>query len=113
MPPPVTITCAYVAEDLDEAWRELGPCMLHDARAYAEWAAHGPAAVSHTFVDSVEALRAEEGAYRIFTPEQAAQYIRTHGMLVLHPLCGGAPPAAAWRSLELLRDRVLPAVGAA
>jgi hypothetical protein len=29
---------------------------------------------------------------------------------MLQPLCGGLPPKLAWRSLELLAEKVLPAV---
>jgi hypothetical protein len=39
-------------------------------------------------------------------------YIRGHGLLVTQPLCGGLPPEHGWRSLELLVERVLPAVAA-
>ena len=47
------------------------------------------------------ALRATEGPYRIFTPDEAADYIRSGRPLPLHPLCGGVPPDVAWRYLEL------------
>jgi hypothetical protein len=57
---------------------------------------------------SVDALRAENGNYRIFTPEQAAARIRRDGALMLQPLCGGLPPEIAWQSLELLASDVLP-----
>ena len=104
----VPMSC-FVAEDLDRAWRELGPYLLHDAQMYAAWMGEGHA-VSKSVATSVTALRAESGAYRIFTPEQAVAQIRRNGLLMLQPLCGGLPPKLAWPSLELLAERVLPAV---
>ncbi len=106
-----TVTCAFIATDLDLAWAELGPHMLHDARVYAEWAQHGPSAVSHAKATTIDQLRAEQGAYRIFTPPEAVEHIGRNGILVLHPLCGGIPAEVAWKSLKLLESEVLPALG--
>jgi hypothetical protein len=53
-------------------------------------------------------LRAEGGAYRVLTPDQAVDHVRTHGVLALHPLCGGCPPDLAWESLDLIESNVLP-----
>jgi len=108
-PPAGTVTTAFVAEDVDEAWRRLGPYLLYDARAYAAWLGDG-AAASRSTAASVEALRAEQGPYRIFTPEEAVAHVRTHGLLLLQPLCGGLPPALAFEHLEILETRVLPAL---
>jgi alkanesulfonate monooxygenase SsuD/methylene tetrahydromethanopterin reductase-like flavin-dependent oxidoreductase (luciferase family) len=108
-PPPGTVTAAFVAEDPDEAWQSIGPCLLHDARSYAAWLGED-FAVSRSKARSVAELRAEQGAYRIFTPEEAIAHVRAHGVLVTHPLCGGLAPERAWRSLELIAERVLPAV---
>jgi alkanesulfonate monooxygenase SsuD/methylene tetrahydromethanopterin reductase-like flavin-dependent oxidoreductase (luciferase family) len=108
-PPPDTVTSAFVAEDPDAAWERLGPHLLHDARAYAEWLSEG-SAVSRSGAESVAALRAEGGPYRIFTPDEAVAYVRRRGALLLHPLCGGIPPALAWEHLELVAKRVLPAL---
>jgi len=103
-------TC-FVARDVDAAWREIGPYMLHDAEMYASWFKEMGSITKSTAL-SVEALRAENGNYRILTPEQAAARIRQHGALMLQPLCGGLPPEIAWRSLELLASDVLPRVRA-
>lgn len=102
-------TSIFVAEDLDRAWATIGPFMLHDARMYASWLGDTAAASKSTAV-TVDSLRAESGAYRILTPEQAADYVREHGVLALHPLCGGCPPDVAWETLELVAGRVLPAL---
>jgi hypothetical protein len=99
----------HVAGDLDKAWREIGPYMLHDAEMYASWF-QSMGTITKSSALSVDALRAENGNYRIFTPEQAAERIRKHGALMLQPLCGGLPPELAWQSLELLASEVLPRV---
>jgi len=106
-----TPTSCFVAEDPDRAWRELGPYLLHDAQMYAAWMGES-GAISKSVAKNVDALRRENGAYRILTPEQAVLQIRKGGMLMLQPLAGGIPPKLAWPSLELLAARVLPAVKA-
>ena len=104
----VPMSC-FVAEDVERAWRELGPYLLHDAQMYAAWMGES-GAVSKSLAKSVDELRRENGAYRIVTPEQAVEQIRRSGMLMLQPLCGGLPPKLAWPSLQLLAAKVLPAV---
>jgi hypothetical protein len=59
--------------------------------------------VSHA--TTVDELRAENGAYRIVTVEEARSLRDQYGMLAVQPLCGGIPPAVAWsylRNLALL-----------
>jgi len=109
VPPPGTVTTAFVAEDVDRAWELIGPNLLHDARMYSDWIGGGSAAV-RTAAMTVEALRAEQGAYRIFSVDEAVDYVRQNGFLVTQPLCGGVPPAIAWESLHVIADRVLPAI---
>lgn len=108
-PGPGTVTTAFVSEDPDRAWREIGPHLLHDARMYAEWMGDA-ASASKSVATDVDALRAENGAYRIFTPEQTVAYIREHGVLLTQPLCGGLPPELAWPCLQLVVDKVIPAL---
>jgi alkanesulfonate monooxygenase SsuD/methylene tetrahydromethanopterin reductase-like flavin-dependent oxidoreductase (luciferase family) len=108
-PPADTVTSAFVAEDPAAAWQRLGPHLLHDARAYAAWLGERGAA-SRSRATSVAELRAERGPYRIFTPAEAVDHVRRAGILLLHPLCGGIPPAVAWEHLELVRNEVLPAL---
>ena len=76
---------------------------------YARWLGDATS-VSKSTAATVESLRAQQGAYRIFTPDEAVAYVRGHGPLLLQPLCGGLPPALAWRSLELIATKVLPAL---
>jgi alkanesulfonate monooxygenase SsuD/methylene tetrahydromethanopterin reductase-like flavin-dependent oxidoreductase (luciferase family) len=105
-PPTGMVMSAFIAEDPDRAWAEIGPHMLHDARAYAAWLKDA-ASATKSVATSVAELRAQRGPYQILTPEEAVAYIKTNGILLLQPLCGGLAPEIAWRSLELLKNRVL------
>ena len=98
-----TPTTVFVADDPDEAWDALGPYLLHDALTAASYRReddlNSPVA-SITRADTVAALRAEGGPYRILTPDEATEYVRGGRPLPLHPLCGGVPPDVAWPYLE-------------
>lgn len=98
----------FVAEDVDAAWAEIGPHLLHDAVEYAAWLGEDHDAVTRSRATTVDELRAEAGNYRILTPDEAVELIGTTGYLGLQPLCGGVSPEAAWRSLRLLETDVLP-----
>jgi alkanesulfonate monooxygenase SsuD/methylene tetrahydromethanopterin reductase-like flavin-dependent oxidoreductase (luciferase family) len=101
----------FVAEDPDRAWAELGPYLLHDARMYAAWMGDAHS-VTRSLAPDVKSLRAEQGNYRIFTPDEAVERIREQGVFLTQPLSGGIPPELAWPSLELLVQRVIPAASA-
>jgi alkanesulfonate monooxygenase SsuD/methylene tetrahydromethanopterin reductase-like flavin-dependent oxidoreductase (luciferase family) len=93
-------TAVFVADDVDTAWDELGPYLLHDAVMAASYRPQDDSVASITRADSVAALRAEGGPYRILTPDEATEFVRDGRLLPLHPLCGGAPPDIAWPYLE-------------
>ncbi|WP_077104870.1 LLM class flavin-dependent oxidoreductase [Mycobacterium terramassiliense] len=93
-------TAVFVADDVDEAWDTLGPYLLHDAVMAASYRPGDNSVASITRADSVAALRAENGPYRILTPGEATGYVRGGRSLPLHPLCGGVPPEVAWPHLE-------------
>jgi alkanesulfonate monooxygenase SsuD/methylene tetrahydromethanopterin reductase-like flavin-dependent oxidoreductase (luciferase family) len=98
-----TPTTVFVAHDegaVDGAWDVLGPHLLHDARMAASYRPHYNSVASITRADSVAALRAENGPYRILTSDEATKYVRSGKPLPLHPLCGGLPPERAWPYLE-------------
>jgi len=104
-------TTVFVAEDVDDGWARIGPYMLHDAQMYASWFGGAHPAASRSEATSVEQLRAEEGPYRVVTPDEAVAMIRGGQPLGMQPLCGGLPPDIAWESLRLVERRVLPALG--
>ena len=91
----------FVADDIDVAWQELGPHLLHDALMYKEWMGD-VASASLSSASTVEELRAEGGACRIVTVDEARQLRGQFGVLSLQPLCGGIPPDVAWPYLRNL-----------
>ncbi len=78
---------------------------------YAEWLGTAQSA-SLSKAATAESLRAEQGAYQICTPDEAIALARAHGILMLHPLCGGLPPELAQETLDLLAKKVLPVLSA-
>jgi alkanesulfonate monooxygenase SsuD/methylene tetrahydromethanopterin reductase-like flavin-dependent oxidoreductase (luciferase family) len=94
-------TSVFLADDVDRAWSQLGPHLLHDATMYGEWMGDNTAPSSRSDARSVEALRAENGAYRVLTVDEAAEMVRQGRPLSMQPLCGGLPPVLAWPSVEL------------
>ncbi|WNG87252.1 LLM class flavin-dependent oxidoreductase [Mycobacterium sp. ITM-2016-00317] len=108
-PRPGFPTTVFVADDVDRAWQEIGPYLLHDAVSYAH-GHHDPHIVSLSKANTIDALRAENGSHRIYTVEQAVEAIARDGVLSLHPLCGGLPPDIAWTYLRRVVDEVLPQV---
>jgi alkanesulfonate monooxygenase SsuD/methylene tetrahydromethanopterin reductase-like flavin-dependent oxidoreductase (luciferase family) len=109
LPSPDSPTTVFVADELDRAWEELGPYLLHDATTYAAWNPQGNTA-SLSYGTTVEELRAENGAHRVMTVDDAIEHVRRYGLIGLHPLCGGLPPELAWPYLRRVAEDVLPNV---
>jgi alkanesulfonate monooxygenase SsuD/methylene tetrahydromethanopterin reductase-like flavin-dependent oxidoreductase (luciferase family) len=103
-------TTMFVAEDVDKAWEELGPYLMHDVRSYADWNEGNTDTASLSFVTTAEELRAENRSHRILTVEEAVEVVRGGAPLALHPLIGGLPPEIAWRYLNTVADKVVPAL---
>ena len=99
-PEPGAITAGFVSEDPDRAWSEIGRYLLHDANMYGRWMGEENARKTGQWVGNVEELRAAKGIYRILTPDEAVEQVRSQGIFVTHPLCGGIPPRLAWPFLE-------------
>lgn len=100
LPPPDMPTTVFVSEDPDRAWHELGPYLMHDALAYAEWNRGTPGSASMSSATTPEELRRANASHRVVTPDQARELIARDGILQLHPLVGGLPPELAWPYLE-------------
>jgi alkanesulfonate monooxygenase SsuD/methylene tetrahydromethanopterin reductase-like flavin-dependent oxidoreductase (luciferase family) len=113
LPSPEMPGSVFVHPDLEVGWKEVGPHLLADALAYAEWnegARHATASLSKG--RTVEELRAERGAHRVVNVDEAVALVRQWGHLPLHPLCGGCPPELAWTYLRRVVDDVMPALTA-
>lgn len=87
LPVPGAPTVVFVAGEIDRAWHELGPYLLHDA----QMAASPRPARSRRCADP-------DSPYRVLDVEQAAEMVRAGKPLPLLPLWGGLPPDRAWPS---------------
>ena len=111
MPGPVNHGMIYLHEDPDRAWAELGDHILWEAVTYGGWSTEQHSLMHLPGVKTLDEVKAS-GRYRFLTPEQLIAEIRDaddYGPLVLHPLVGGMPVEEAWKSVQLLTDKVLPA----
>ncbi|KPM54087.1 luciferase [Frankia sp. R43] len=107
--PPDEPNTVFVAEDVDQAWDELGPYLMHDVRSYAAWNGGDTATASLSSARTADELRAERRSHRILTVDEAVNRVRAGGILQLHPLVGGLPPDVGWRYLRTVVEQVLPA----
>jgi alkanesulfonate monooxygenase SsuD/methylene tetrahydromethanopterin reductase-like flavin-dependent oxidoreductase (luciferase family) len=99
IPEPGLTTALFVADDVEQAWAELGPHLLHDATTAASYR-HGETTVaSISTATTVDELRAER-TYRVVTVDEAAELVRAGTLLPLLPLCGGVAPEVAWPYLQ-------------
>jgi alkanesulfonate monooxygenase SsuD/methylene tetrahydromethanopterin reductase-like flavin-dependent oxidoreductase (luciferase family) len=103
-----TPSVCFVAPDVDLAWQEIGPHLLHDARAYAEWNPGDQTTTGIADVSDVDELRAMSRTHRIFAADEAIAHVQGGGMLTLAPLCGGVPPDIAWKYLRYVDEAVMP-----
>ena len=99
-----------LAKDAEKGWEKMAPFFLHENNAYGAWQAENSAPSPYRTVADVDALRTT-GRYRVLTPEQLIEEQKAVAFpfALLHPLCGGIPPALAWESLRLFEHHVLPA----
>lgn len=111
VPPADMTTTMFVSDDLDRAWEELGPYLMHDVRSYASINEGNDDTASLSFVETAEELRAENRSHRIVTVEEAVALAQSGIPIPLHPLIGGLPPEIAWRYLRTVADEVVPALG--
>jgi len=101
-------TTMFVAHDLDEAWEEIGPHLLHDVARYAAINVGNTHTASISTATSVDELRADNRTHRIVTVDEAVELIQSGRPLPLQPLAGGLPPETAWQYLRIVTDEVMP-----
>ena len=102
----------FVSEHPEAAWRRIAPHALHETNSYARWYAEGNIPGPYTHFDNPDDLRAS-GLYQVLTVEQCielAQKLGPQGQMYVHPLLAGLDPAVGWETLQLLKDRVMPAL---
>jgi len=103
-----TPSVVFVADDVDQAWQELGEHLLHDVRTYAEWNPGDETTAGFSHVQTVDELRAAPASHVIISVPEAISRVRAGQILNLSPLCGGLPPEVAWPYLKRVGDVVLP-----
>jgi hypothetical protein len=110
VPPRDAATTIFVSDDVEGAWDELGPYLMHDAVSYAAMNEGDTSTASLSFASTVAELRAENRSHRIVTVDEAVALARSGVPLGLHPLIGGLPPEIAWRYLRTVGEQVMPAL---
>jgi alkanesulfonate monooxygenase SsuD/methylene tetrahydromethanopterin reductase-like flavin-dependent oxidoreductase (luciferase family) len=108
VPPTDMATTVFVADDIDAAWDELGPHLLHDVTAYAALNPGNTRTASLSTATTIEELRHEDRTHRIIGVDEAVEMVRAGAPLQLQPLVGGLPPETAWRYLRTVTDQVVP-----
>ena len=106
MPGPQVAT-VFVAEHPESRWEEIGPNLLHDTVTYKSWQRAGQRSAIDSDASTVDELR-ESGIFEILTPADAVEHARSTGQLLFHPMCGGIPPALAWRACGWPKPRSCP-----
>jgi alkanesulfonate monooxygenase SsuD/methylene tetrahydromethanopterin reductase-like flavin-dependent oxidoreductase (luciferase family) len=97
----------HVARDVEAAWEEVGPHILHLVKSYASWASDDDTTSSPFYgVDTIEKVRAA-GFLNVMTPEQTVEFAR-QSPISLTPLISGLAPKAGWEMLELFAAEVMP-----
>lgn len=104
---PADPAVVFVADDLDRAWGELGPYLMHDVRMYGSWNEGNTDTAGISFAQSAAELRDERRSHRIMTVDEAVEFVRGGKPLSLHPLIGGCPPEVAWPYLRTVADEVM------
>jgi len=103
-----TPSVVFVADDVEQAWSELGEHLLHDARTYSEWNPGNQTSAGISHVTTVDELRETGASHVIISVPEAISRVRAGQILNLTPLCGGLPPEVAWPYLKRVGDVVLP-----
>ncbi|KIE51910.1 MAG: LLM class flavin-dependent oxidoreductase [Acidimicrobiales bacterium] len=98
-----------VSEDPEKLWNEIGENLLYDAMAYAAWQYNDQRSSWHVEGTSTDELK-KGGQHLIVTPQECVDLVRNDGAVVLHPLVGGVDPGIGWESLELVANKVIPAL---
>jgi alkanesulfonate monooxygenase SsuD/methylene tetrahydromethanopterin reductase-like flavin-dependent oxidoreductase (luciferase family) len=111
MPARINRGMIFLHEDPDKAWSQLGEHILWEAATYGNWSRGTAHSLMHLpGVQTLEDVKAS-GRYRFLTSDQLIAEVREcpdYGPIVMHPLVGRMPVEEAWKSVQLLTDKVLP-----
>jgi alkanesulfonate monooxygenase SsuD/methylene tetrahydromethanopterin reductase-like flavin-dependent oxidoreductase (luciferase family) len=111
MPARINRGMLFLHEDPEKAWAELGKHILWEAVTYGAWSPEVTLSMMHLpGVQTLEEVKAS-GRYRFLTPDELVAEVREcpdYGSMMFHPLVGGMPIDEAWKSVQLLTDKVIP-----
>ena len=74
-------TAVFVADDVDAAWAEIGPFLLHDAAWPLQYRQGDESVASITRARTVDEMRSAPGPYGVMTVDDAAARIRAGASL--------------------------------
>ncbi len=97
----------YVAEDVEEAWKVIGPHAMHETNSYGEWVEAAGTDGRFATVNSIDEIREGHG-YFVVTPDECVTLAKSFNGFSLHPLMGGLDPEFAWKGVKLFVEKVLP-----
>jgi alkanesulfonate monooxygenase SsuD/methylene tetrahydromethanopterin reductase-like flavin-dependent oxidoreductase (luciferase family) len=104
-------TLVAVSEDPDATWKEVAPHCLYEINTYFSWLRGTPAGVAGFWEETNADVLREKGRYLVLTPEELVRRAQGQGgAITIEPLLGGVAPEIAWRSLQLIAAKVLPAL---
>lgn len=104
----------WVAEDPDAFWASFAPHAMLENDEYGGWYEKWNAWNGYVIEPDADALRATN-RYPVVTPEEAVRRARAlgpDGFVMLQCMSGGFDPELQWQSLELVANKVLPALAA-
>jgi len=101
----------HVSADPERDWERIMPFALHEAQTYHSWQ-NGQRSSVDVDAQNADDIR-NSGVYRVVTPAECIDLVRTNRLLTLHPLMGGMSPDLGWESLRLFEREVLPALRSA
>ena len=97
----------YVAEDVEAAWKVIGPHAMHETNSYGEWVEAAGTDGRFATVTSIDQIRAG-GGYLVLTPDECVALVKSMPAVSLHPLMGGLDPEFGWNGVKLFVEKVLP-----
>ena len=100
----------FVADDVDKAWEEIGPYLLHDVRMYAEWNPGNDYSPGFSDVRTVEELRANPTSHRIYSVDEAVTRVRAGRGAQPIAAVRRRPPELAWPYLKRVGEVVMAGV---
>ena len=106
-------TYVFVSEDPEKAWADITPHYMHNGNSYYEWMFEEWGKSLENFPrTTLENIRTNP-EYAVLTPKEAIKMcneLGEDGIFRPWPLIGGLDPDIAWKSLELIVNKVMPHV---